>query len=298
MGGPQVAAAHAAALLAALALKAGIATAPPAEDGCVFLSSGDTVTARSPEPVDWYLLRPVPGHFGNMIPGAPPMNLGVDTLAYSLLLLTADTTEVAVSPPPGTLYLCAGPPAAGDTLYAAEPPHLLMPERTAQVATRAGDGYLGHLTEMLGTPFLMAPRRTPQGHQQADCRMGCDCAGLAVYGRRRLGEEVEYLGPAGIERYLEPVCSGPLLPDGGSPALLGERGGGPLAVGPDGIMPGDLLHFGVQVAVFAEDRGVPGLLDEEDLLLQSWFDGTGYWSLGECGFWGRPVRALRWREGL
>lgn len=248
--------------------------------------------------MDWYLLRPVPGHYANMIPEAPPMGLGVDTLAYSSVLLAADTTRVGIRPSTGTLYLCAGPPAAEGTLLTTEPPQLLMPNRSVQVATRAGDGYLGHLTEMLGTPFLMAPRRTPRGHHQADHRLGCDCAGLAVYGRRRLGEDVEYLGPAGIERYLEPVAEGALLPDEASPAVLRGPNGDPLSVGPGGLRPGDVLHFGEQVSVFAEDRGVPGLLDSEDLLLQSWFDGTGYCSLRECGFWGRPVRALRWRGRL
>ncbi len=35
----------------------------------------------------------------------------------------------------------------------------------------------------------------------------------------------------------------------------------------------------------------------EDLLLQSWFDGTGYWTVRECGFCHLPVRVFRWKAG-
>ena len=284
-------------LAAVLPSAAGMATSPPAEGGCVLMLEGDTLRAETAAPVDWYLLAPLPGHYGNLNPGGRPMGLGVDTLAYAVGALDADTACISISLPSGTRYLAAGAPAAGDTLRTPEPPHLLRPGSVVQVTVRGGDHYLGYMEEMLGTPFLMAPRLTPGGSHQADSRLGCDCAGLAVYGRRRMGRDVEYVGPRGLERYLEPVFDGVLLPDSLSPAIFRGPEGDSLPVGPRGLMPGDLVHFGEQVSVFARDLGIRGIFDSRDLLLQSWFGGTGYWRVRECGFFGRPLRVFRWKAG-
>lgn len=284
-------------LAAASALGNGVSTCPQAKTGCVLIPEGDTLRAEAAAPVDWYLLAPLPGHYGNLSPGGRPLGLGVDTLAYSIRALAADTSSISLCPPAGTRYLAAGAPAAGGTLRTAEPPHVLFGGSVVQVAVRGGDDYLGYLEEMLGTPFLMAPRLTPGGSHQADSRLGCDCAGLAVYGRRRMGREVEYLGPRGLDRYLEPLFPDPLLPDSLSPAIFRGPEGDSLPVGPGGLMPGDIVHFGEQVSVFARDLGAGGVFDSEDLLLQSWFDGTGYRTVRECGFFRRPLRVYRWAEG-
>jgi hypothetical protein len=93
-----------------------------------------------------------------------------------------------------------------------------------QVAVRAGDDYLGLLQELRGTPFLVFPEETEFGNQ-ADLRVGADCAALAIYGRRRLGFNVPYGGPRGIVKYLSPLDNRLLIP--------GSRTTGSISTGPE-----------------------------------------------------------------
>lgn len=226
-----------------------------------------------------------------------------DTLAYVRSLLSADRTciefvagEMAGAHGAGTFYIQALPPGepVAESLRSTEPLHLAEP-CMVQVVVRPGDAITDYMMEVLGTPFVMMPRRTPGGAHQADDAMGFDCAGLAVYGARRAGLEVQYLGPHGILRYLDAVVPGvysPVNEDGLS--VYRDSGGLAVPVGDAGLVPGDILHQCTQVSVFLEDRGVEGLLDSGDLVIQSWFDGPMICTLGENGFHGIPLMVMRW----
>lgn len=264
--------------------------------------SSDSIVLVSENISDWYIARPVPAAC-DRFEGGPP-GMAADTLAYTVTLLSAGACSLeavagslAGIPGAGTFYiqaLPAGTPCP-ESLFSTEPPHLVEPA-TVQIAVRPGDGYADILMETLGTPFVMMPGRTPRGAHQADDLMGFDCAGLAVYGARRLGLDVEYLGPHGILRYLEPVASGQYSPEPeGGLSVYRDSAGRAVAVGGDGLGRGDVLHQRTQVSVFLEDRGIPGLLDSEDLVIQSWFDGPMICALGENGFAGLPLRVMRWR---
>ena len=250
--------------------------------------------------MDWYLAVALPAEYGNMRPGGSPMGIGVDTLGYLLLPLATAAEGVEIVPNVGTSYLAAGPPFAGaDTIRAAEPLQEIYSEHVTQLVVRGGEDYLGYLRELMGTPFLMTPRRTPGGHHQTDSRLGSDCAAFAVYGRRRMGRPVEYLGPGGIIRYLRLLRPGSLAVGGDSGKdLYLDRLGKPVPIGEEGLLPGDILHFGEQVSVFAEDRGLEGFLDGEDMLIQSWRNGPHLCTVENSGFAHLPVRIYRWAEGF
>jgi len=113
---------------------------------------------------------------------------------------------------------------------------------TLQIVYREDDSYLGYLSELMRSPFVMYPKLLEEGHQ-TDLLIGSDCAEFVIYGRRRLGYDIPYCGPELIYDYLSPQ---------------------------EVPMPGDILHYGSQVSVFYEDRGVIGAVDDEDIVLQSY----------------------------
>lgn len=231
------------------------------------------------------LIEPVRNAHWNMNPGEGPSGLGTDTLSYTF----KEIHPGEYIPQLGTFYLTADTSKKpGDTLNTQEPPHLVL-RNTVQISIRPDDSYTGYMFELINTPFIMAPRTTPEGSHQSDSRLGTDCAGLAVYGRRRMGDETAlYLGPGGIIPMLERITpevyyltNGVFTTEGGEPAPAPQRG--------------ELLHFAEQVSVFLEDRGTKGVLDGDDLLLQSWFQGTHVCPVESCGFAGNPVVLYRWK---
>lgn len=175
----------------------------------------------------------------------------------------------------------------------AEPLQRAFAGHVVQVVCRADASYLGYLKELMGTPFIMGPGVTSSGFHQTDQRVGSDCAAFATYGRRRQGFPVPYGGPSGILHYLREIIPGLLSP--GPDGVYRTAHGETAAVGIGGIRPGDILHFGPQVSIFYEDRGVRGKLDAADLLLESWGEPPHITTLRNCGFYQCPVRAMRWR---
>jgi len=262
-----------------------------------------SIVVASPcgEDVSWQILIPVRAHYDNMLPGVGPVGLGVDTLLYTVSTVFDNQDEILLIagkngvPELGTFYVAFGLEYT-DTLHAVDPPQHSLPD-VMQISLRPDDTYIGFLYELINTPFLMAPRRTSDGSQQSDYRLGTDCAGLAVYGRRRQGYSCLYLGPRGITDYLVPLGDGSYLPDSaGANGIFRNEYGCEVPVGSEGLTPGDILHFGAQVSVFLEDRGVPGVLDSQDMLIQSWFSGPDVCTIEENGFFGYPVKLYRWRD--
>lgn len=267
---------------------------PPAGTEVLEITSGDTLLVLCAGSLR--VLTPVRRAYDNLIPGGRPAGVGVDSIAYRV---DDPGQERTLIPGPGVFYLASDLPEAiaEDTFFLVEPPHLAFPGEIVQVAVRTDDTYIGYLMELINTPFIMTPRLTPEGHHQTDDRLGTDCAGLAVYGRRRMGFRVQYLGPSGITAYLDSLGDGQFTPGTVSGiALYLDGGGNPMDVGEGGLLPGDILHFRAQVSVFFSDRGTTGVLDPEDLVIQSWFDGPHICTIRENGFFPRPLRVYRWRE--
>lgn len=274
----------------------------PSDYYCVLAGDSVEISTAQHQYSEWFLITPIRMVYSNFNQSESSCRLGIDSLLYTVrelddtdesLCFTAETSPGI--PDLGTFYIGIDLPSVLiDTIESIEPLHRLYPELIIQFAVRADDTYMGYLMELLNTPFIMAPRSTPLGNHQADDRLGSDCAAFATYGKRREGFDYKYLGPVGILDYLEPVYDEPFYPYG-EISLLYQSDDGSYAEVREGLLqPGCILHFGEQVSVFYSDRGVKGLLDAEDLLIQSWFDGPHFCTVFENGFFGNYVMIYRW----
>lgn len=253
----------------------------------------------------WLELAPEPGEYDNLAPELAHRPPGYRAaIRYHVLDLDIagsrlDLADLAWGRDPGTHYLTPDILFAGQGLPGgfedSRPLHLAHAGRVVQVVRRAGDDYLGLLAELLNTPFVIPPLPTPGGHQ-TDLRVGSDCAAFATYGRRRLGEDVRYVGPRGIAQYLDPIGdTWPVAVTRGGRAVFQWRDGTDVAFGPEGVRPGDILHFTVQVSVLFADQGELGVLDEEDLVFHCYATGPHVARLMDTEFAGRPFRLYRWQ---
>ncbi len=274
--------------------------------GCYCILAGDSVEMSTGEhPCSaWFLITPIKTAYSNFSQSESSCRLGIDSLLYTVREL--DDTDESVCftadvspgiPKYGTFYIGIDLPSVLiDTIASVEPLHRLYPEHIVQFAVRADDTYMGFLMKLLNTPFIMASRSTPLGNHQADDRLGCDCAAFAPYGKRREGFDYRYLGPVGILDYLEPVYDEPFYPYDETSLLYQSSDGSHAEVREGLLQPGCILHFGEQVSIFYSDRGIEGLLDAEDLLIQSWFDDPHFCTVFENGFFGNPVVIYRWTD--
>ena len=225
----------------------------------------------------WVLLEPVPGEYDlaefKDSPRKPGQRLAI---SYTMRALGArgpefQFTEHRNPGSCGVYYLTLARftdslPDSG--LGTPEPLHREFSPRVVQIVVRRDDSYTGLLSELFHTPFILPPLRVRHGHQ-TDERVGSDCAEFAIYGRRRMGHAVPYVGPKGIYKYLAPVQGPPL--------------------------PGDILHFGEQVTVFWQDLGEPGIIDGEDEVAESWPPGPQVKLFKESEYYGRRFRVYRWK---
>lgn len=243
------------------------------------------------EAVSWFQIEPELQAYDNQ-PGrkVPPAEIRYRRSAASAMPAAHLELRFAT---PGTRYYCAGP-IVPKTFQSAEPIHRKFAGEIVQVVVRAGDDYCDYLGELAGTPFLMGPAIAASGWHQTDQRVGSDCAAFATYGRRRMGKAIAYRGPAGIVKFLYPIARAPLVCSRSNDAYRNPHGAS-LRVGTTGIRVGDIVHFGPQVSVFYEDRGIRGQLDANDLVFQSWGITPHVTSLRKSGFFRFPIRVYRWR---
>jgi hypothetical protein len=242
--------------------------------GTVFARRGDApVRLLAPSdstPRAWFALVPVLDIHDNSRRISPRL----DPIRYVPVALDSAVDLVVAVDTPGTRTYarCALTDSVCPWSRPVESPGALAerhPDDVFQVVVRADDTYVGFLQELLGTPFVLLPRRLPEGHQ-TDLRLGSDCAALAAYGRRRMGEDIPYQGPRGLFAHLLPVPHGQMRT-------------------------GDVLHYGEQVQVVFQDRGRKGFSDPEDLVIQSWHPWPRIVSRDSSGWEGRPFRVYRFR---
>jgi hypothetical protein len=139
-----------------------------------------------------------------------------------------------------------------------------------QIVVRENDSYLGYLTELINTPFILPPVYIEGCGHQTDLRIGSDCAELAIYGKRRQGYNVPYAGPAGITKYLDEIRT-------------------------DSLFEGCILHFGFQVSVLYNDKGVKGSLDADDIIIQSYENKACLIEYKNCGYYNYPFKPYKWK---
>ena len=268
----------------------------PREGAVFFLRTGERLVlsqteAGAEKSARWFHIAPELRAYDNR----PGEQARLEPIRYRRTAVTAARSpRLTLSfTTPGTRYFCAGA-VTPERFATAKPVQRKYAGRVVQVVVRAGDAYEDFLGELLGTPFVMGPAVARGGWHQTDQRVGSDCASFATYGRRRMGQPVPYAGPVGIVRFLRPL-GGPLVPPGADGVYRDARGRR-IRTGGDGLRPGDIIHFGAQVAVFHADRGTRGVLDADDLLFQSWRTTPYLTTIRDGGFFDHAIRLYRWRR--
>lgn len=218
---------------------------------------GDVVVLEAPEARVWWRRRVEPGRYDNAAYCGPPVPGCAQPLPVHWERV-GEGPSLRLTAVPGTGHYAAttGAEPVDDT-----PTHSL--------AVRSDDSYVGYLDELLGVPFVFAPAWIEGGHQ-TDQGLATDCVALVVYGQRRLGRRVPYVSPYRLYELLEPA-----------------RGAARV---------GDVLHWGWQTAVLAEDTPPLGRIDGTDVLVLAWRGEAERRTLGSLPFAGTPVAHLRWPE--
>ncbi len=251
----------------------------------VEVRAGETVRVRlcSPgsadtAPVRWYALVAAPGDYDNVGRAGPaPIRYRWAELGSLRGRAAFDLQQVPELASEGTHRLVAARaplPAEIETAAFDDVARLFS------VVLRRDDSYVGRLTELIGTPFVLWPRSLPGLGHQTDARIAADCVALVIYGRRRLGEAVPYVSPTRLRRSLELVARhDPSRP------LAGE-------IIP--IQPGDVLHFGFQTAVVARDNPPLGALDPTDVIIHTYHGLAEERAFGDLPYRSAGFDVYRW----
>lgn len=238
-----------------------------------FLSTDPRVTAE----LRWYSITPQARDYDNTRAcrqdGACPQPLEYvrHELASLRGRLELNEADLVGQLQPGTHWLQATPlpqPTAFSSIE--RPPGL-------EIVVRRDDAYTGYLTELIGVPFVLWPKRLTDGRHQTDSRLGADCVALVVYGQRRLGRRIPYMAPAALSYYTEIV---PRTTDDRQPARVG-----------------DVLHFGFQTAVVLEDRPPLGFLSDNDLIIHSYHTVAEAVPFSQLPYNASRFEVRRWSDG-
>lgn len=273
-----------------------------------------TEAFSQPITISWYQIQPKLQEYSNLWSrgNAKQGNIHLEPIGYAKKPLPEyankkylDFTQSAKKNSFGTYYVSGEVILEGKSLdqintvfSAASPLNQKYPFKIVQIVRRKDDTYIGYLTELLHTPFIIAPMVTQDGYHETDMRMGSDCAAFAIYGRRRQGYQVSYCGPRGIYKYLREIGKGPFLPKKAlGTEVYVNKDAQSVKVGAEGIGRGDIVHFGDQVSVFYEDLGANGILDKDDLLFQCYKDAPHITSIANSGFYHKPLRIFKWGNG-
>jgi len=122
-----------------------------------------------------------------------------------------------------------------------------------------GEGYTGKLTEIFNLPYVYGSALLKVDNRtSADALQGADCSHFIIYGRRREGASIPYVDPKELLPYLEPLDRFRGFRNG---IAYGDHG--PIAVTPELVRRGLLLHFGKHVAAVYGDRAKSNVLTGE-----------------------------------
>jgi hypothetical protein len=157
-----------------------------------------------------------------------------------------------------------------------------------RISVRRDDTYLGYLTEMYGQPYIWASAGTTPRTHQSERLEGSDCADLIIYGARRMGKALDYTWSGGL-----PSVTKLLSPRGerGADGIYRDAAGKPLPF----PAIGDIILFPRHVGALFADRGTPGILDDQDLMIHTLFDSPKEQAIADSGYAQTTVELRRWR---
>ena len=163
-----------------------------------------------------------------------------------------------------------------------------LTDAVTRVSVRTDDSYVGYLTEMYGQPYIWASAGLSEKSHQSERLEGSDCADFVVYGARRMGANIPYMWTGAL-----PTVTKLLAPGGtrGEDGVYRDARGTPLPF----TKIGDMVLFPRHVGALAEDRGSPGVLDHDDVMVHTLFDSPKRERIAESGYADNPVEVLRFR---
>jgi hypothetical protein len=165
-----------------------------------------------------------------------------------------------------------------------------LTDAVMRVSIRRDDTYLGFLTEMYNQPYIWASAGFSDATHQSERLEGSDCADFVVYGARRMGAKIGYTYTGALPKITKLLAAGTRGADG----IYRDAHGQPIAF----PRPGDLLLFPRHVGALAEDRGTPGVLDDQDLMMHTLFDSPKEQAIAESGYAGEPIEVRRFTATL
>lgn len=157
-----------------------------------------------------------------------------------------------------------------------------------RVSLRRDDTYLGYLTEMFGQPYIWASAGTTTRTHQSERLEGSDCADFIIYGIRRMGKPLEYTWSGGLPSVTKLLSRG----ERGSDGIYRDATGKPLPF----PAIGDIILFPRHVGALTQDRGQPGILDDQDLMMHTLFDSPKEQAIADSGYAQTAVELRRWKR--
>jgi hypothetical protein len=200
----------------------------------------------------------------------PDHGKGLGTMRYQIVVLQGDRVIASAGP-----EARRGKGSGGLT------------DAVLRVSVRRDDTFLGYMTELYNQPYIWASEGLTTESHQSERLEGSDCADLMVYGQRRLGNKLAYSWTGALPQVTTLIASGSRGEDG----VYRDARGKPLPF----PKIGDLMLFPRHVGALAADRGTPGILDEQDLMMHTLFDSPKEQAIGESGYADRPVEVRRFR---
>lgn len=163
-----------------------------------------------------------------------------------------------------------------------------LTDAVMRVSIRRDDSYLGYLTEMFGQPYVWASAGLSDRSHQSERLEGSDCADFVVYGARRMGANIPYMWTGALPQVTKLLGAGTRSEDG----IYRDRHGVPVPY----TTAGDIVLFPRHVGVLTEDRGTPGVLDDQDLMFHTLFDSPKQQAIADSGYADTPIEVRRFRR--
>ncbi len=224
--------------------------------------TGDVVIIRSDSMTSWSCVDRAYATYSNI-----GLSSFYDDIMYQFYKISSfKTIELNINTDVAGNYLFAADMAI-DSLASCRPLWFLY-NNVFQISVREADSYVGYLTELLNLPFLLGPKNITSIGHQTDLKIATDCAELAIYGRRRMGNKVPYCGPRKMIDYLYNV---------------------------DTIKSGTIVHFGFQVSIVYKDLGTIGKLDDDDYLIHAYDDRVKIEKFDDCSLHNFIYKLYEWR---
>lgn len=232
----------------------------------IFMRVNDVLELTYSEDKYWVFYNPILKEYNNLTNGAKYL----EKIEYTTTLISnkKNNTIVFDNLTPGAYYIGILSQPESIQFASSDPIHLTH-KNIIQVVVRENDSYIGFLTEQLGLPFILPPKIIGKYGHQTDLRIGTDCAELAIYGKRRIGYKIPYCGPKRLLNYLNPTNK---------------------------LVQGTIIHFGYQVSILYEDKGIIGKLDGEDLIIHAFEDEVKIERLGDTELKNKEFKLYNWKK--